>query len=95
MDEIKLKIKEIIAHDLDAGINMEDITDDISLYDDGLGLDSIAIINFIVLLEKKFEISLDESEISAKLFSSVNTLAELLNAKINAGAIAIDDGEDA
>ena len=83
-ESIKLKIKDILVNDLDANINANEITNEISLYDDGLGLDSISIINLIVLIEKKFEISFDESEISAKLFGSINNLAEAIAPKLNA-----------
>lgn len=75
LEAVKLMIKEIIVNDLDANVSIEQIGDDISLFDDGIGLDSIAIINFIIITEKKFDISFDESEISSKLFSTVNNLA--------------------
>jgi acyl carrier protein len=81
--DVKSKIKEIIAVDLDVNIKIEDINDDSSLHDDGLGLDSIAIINFIVLVEKQFEINFDETEISHQLFGSINKLAECVTSKIN------------
>lgn len=81
-DEIKDMVKEIILNDLESNINEEDIRDDVSLYDDGLGLDSIAIINFIVLIEKRFEISFDETEINAHLFSSINSVVDFLSVKL-------------
>ena len=52
-EDVKSELKGIIVHDLDVNIKMEDIDDEVSLYDDGLGLDSISVINFIVLIEKK------------------------------------------
>jgi acyl carrier protein len=81
-EEVKSEMKYIIVHDLDANIRMEDIDDDMSLYDEGLGLDSISVINFIVLIEKKFGIGFEENEISSKLFSNINTLAEFVHAKL-------------
>ena len=83
VDQIRDMVKDIILHDLDSNINEDDIRDDISLYDEGLGLDSIAIINFIVLVEKKFEISFDETEINAHLFSSINSVVEFLQVKLS------------
>ena len=82
VETIKDMVRDIILNDLDSNINASDIRDDVSLYDDGLGLDSIAIINFIVLVEKKFEISFEESEISADLFSSINSVADFLHEKL-------------
>ncbi|MDO6431636.1 phosphopantetheine-binding protein [Flavitalea sp. BT771] len=80
-EEVKHQLKEIIVNDLDMSIDMQDIDDNASLYDDGLGLDSIAIINFIVLIEKKFGISFNENEISARLFSSINNLADFVGSR--------------
>ena len=82
--DISLKIKHIIAEDLDVNIRLEDIADDASLYDDGLGLDSIAIVNFIVLVEKKFNISFGENDISTDLFSNIDVLAGFISGKIRA-----------
>jgi acyl carrier protein len=81
--EIKTRLKEIIVNDLEVNIDPSDITDQVSLYDEGLGLDSIAIVNFIVTIEARFNFSFDESEISSKLFGNIETLAEFIDSKIN------------
>ena len=84
LEDVKAKVKEIISNDLDVNIAIEDIDDTVPLYDEGLGLDSIAIINFIVLVEKRFDINFSESEISSQLFSNVSNLSQHIHAKINA-----------
>jgi acyl carrier protein len=80
-EEIKTKIKGVIAYDLDVAIDIDEIHDETTLFDGGLWLDSIAIINLIVLLEQKFSITFDENEISSQLFSSVSSLASYIAAK--------------
>lgn len=77
--EIKETLRDIIAGELDANIDRKDLDDEVSLYDDGLGLDSIAIINLIVLIEKRFDICFEEGEISAKLFCNINSLADFIH----------------
>ena len=79
---IKSALKNIIVNDLSVNVNIADIRDDESLFDGGVGLDSIAMVNFIVVIEKRFDISFEEHEINAKLFASINELAEFINAKI-------------
>lgn len=79
---VKEKIKEILVKDLDANIDPASLRDDLSLYDDGLGLDSIAIINFIVLIEQKFDITFEGEEISSRLFGNINNLAEFIEVKL-------------
>lgn len=76
LEEIKETVKSIIVGELGTNIKPNEIQDDISLYDDGIGLDSIAIVDLIVSIEKKFGFDFDESEISGHLFSSINNLAE-------------------
>jgi len=80
--EVKSRLKEIIVNDLDANINISDIKDDTPLYDEGLGLDSIAIINLIVLIENRFDMSFDENEISSALFSNIDSLAGFVRSKV-------------
>jgi acyl carrier protein len=80
-DAIKSKIKEVLVDDLDANLNAEDLKDDLSLYEDGIGLDSISIVNLIVLIEEKFSINFEEDDLSYTLFSSINHLADVIYTK--------------
>lgn len=81
-DSIKSKIKEVLVDDLDANLNVGDLKDDLSLYEDGIGLDSISIVNLIVLVEQKFSINFEEEDLSYDLFSSINHLADVIYTKI-------------
>lgn len=83
-DSIKSKLKEIIIEDLNVNIAPDEIRDDISLYEDGIGLDSISIVNFIVTIEKRFDMKFGENEITARLFSNINSLAEFIENKVQA-----------
>lgn len=87
---VKLKLKEIVLNDLDVNIESQQIDDTVSLYDDGIGLDSIAIINFIVLVEERFNISFDENEISARVFSNIQSLGEFILTKLTKDSQAVD-----
>jgi len=83
IDSVKDRLKEIIANDLDADIKAEDIRDDISLYEDGIGLDSISIVNFIVIIENRMQVNFEGDEINAELFSSINNVAALVASKLD------------
>jgi acyl carrier protein len=83
LDSIKEKLRGVIVEDLDANIDVRDLRDDVSLYDDGLGLDSIAIIQLIVLVEKKFDINFEEHEISSNVFASIDHLSRFISSKVN------------
>jgi acyl carrier protein len=82
LETVKDKLKAIIANDLDVDIKMEEIRDDISLYEDGIGLDSITIVNFIVIIENRLHINFEGDEINAQLFSSINNIAALVTSKL-------------
>ena len=79
---VKDQLKQIISEDLDLNIDKNEIRTDISLYEDGVGLDSISIVNFIVSIEEKFSINFNENEMNTQLFSSIDNLAELIATKI-------------
>ncbi len=82
-------LKEIIANELESNIDINDIEVTASLYEDGIGLDSISIVNFIVLIEKKFNISFDDMDVNARTFSSIEKLGDFIDTKLsNRGSIS-------
>ena len=53
--EIVDQIKELIASELDVNLEVAEIGEEDSLFEDGLGLDSIAIVELITVLEGRFK----------------------------------------
>ena len=79
MDELKAKLKEQIIEQLNLeDFTVEDIGDDMSLFGDGLGLDSIDALELIVLLENNYSIKLTNPEDGKSVFQSVNSMAEYI-----------------
>ena len=76
------QLKDIIVNTLDVNITYDEIDENASLYEDGLGLDSIAIVDLIVSIEKEFSIAIDDDELNADLFKSLNTLVAFIQTKI-------------
>lgn len=71
----ELKLKVIDALNLD-GMTPEDIEDDAPLFGDaGLGLDSIDVLELIVLLEKNYGIRLASPAEGKEVFKSVAVMA--------------------
>lgn len=79
--EIMERLKGIIVNDLDVNVKMTDIDEHASLFEDGLGLDSIAIVDLIVAIEKDFSISIEEEELSSGLFKNLTALAAFIKNK--------------
>lgn len=79
MDELKTKLKEQIIEQLNLeDFSVADIKDDMPLFGDGLGLDSIDALELIVLLENNYNIKLTNPEEGKVVFNSVNSMAEYI-----------------
>jgi len=78
INEIKLKL--IDALNLD-GMTPADIDDTAPLFgDEGLGLDSIDVLELIVLLERNYGIRLANPQEGKKVFQSVEVMADYVAA---------------
>lgn len=81
MDELirELKLKVIEALNLDG--TPEDIDDNAPLFgNEGLGLDSIDVLELLILLEKNYGIRLSSPQEGKKVFQSFAVIAEYVAA---------------
>jgi len=76
------QLKEIIAEELDVNIKVEDIDENLSLFEDGLEFDSIATVELISLIEKHFEVEFSDSELNPDYFSNLKVLADFISTKM-------------
>ena len=76
MDDLIYTLKQQIIEALNLEeMAPEDINDDALLFGD-VGLDSIDVLELIVLLEKRYGIELESPAEAKKIFASVRTMAE-------------------
>lgn len=75
----KLKREIIEALNLE-DLEPQDVDKDAPLFGDGLGLDSIDALELIVLLEKNYGIRLEDPKDGKKVFYSVQTMADYIQA---------------
>ena len=77
MDDLKLRVKELIISSLELeDIKPENIIDSEPLFGEGLGLDSIDALELGVALKKKFGVKFSaENSENRKHFASVDALA--------------------
>ncbi len=59
----------------------EEITDDTSMVDEGLCLDSIKIMELVTDIESSLEIRIEEEDISPETFGTVGRLVRFLEAR--------------
>ena len=79
MSQLKIKIKEKLIEHLNLeDFNQDNFRDDAPLFGDGIGLDSIDALEIIVMLDRDFNIQISNPEEGAKIFQSVNSIAEYI-----------------
>ena len=75
--DLKLQIAEQLKL---KRINAADIGDDEPLFGAGLGLDSLDVLELIVLLKNKYRLKVSGPEEGLQVFRSVRTMAEFITA---------------
>jgi acyl carrier protein len=73
--DLRNQIKEMMVENLMLKVPKEEIADDLPLFGpDGLGLDSIDALELVVSLEKKFGVSVANSETAKTALATVNSI---------------------
>lgn len=86
MNEITEQLKSLIANDLDLNLDINDISEEMSLLEDGIGLDSMAVMEFISLIEEKFNVEFTDEELSMEPFQNLASLSQCIQEKSLVGA---------
>jgi len=77
--ELKQQLKEMLIERLKfEDMTPDDIGDDESLFDGGLGLDSIDALEIVVMLESEFGLKIKNESSARESFRSISTLADLI-----------------
>ena len=78
-EQIEDAIREILAAELEVDLRSFGVeAGKTPLLGRGIGLDSIDALTLLTALEKRFDIEVEDSELTAALFKSVATLAEFV-----------------
>jgi len=81
MNKLMADLKQQIIDQLNMkNIKPEDIGDEEPLFGAGLGLDSLDVLELIVLLKQKYKLRVSNAEDGPKVFSSVRNMAEYITA---------------
>ncbi|WP_293004627.1 acyl carrier protein [Nitrosomonas sp.] len=77
-----LEIKKILTDTLGLGKRLDAMEPDTRLLGSIPELDSVAVVTVILALEKKFSISIEDDEISAKTFEKLSSLVNFVEIKL-------------
>ncbi|HYX36052.1 MAG TPA: phosphopantetheine-binding protein [Oligoflexus sp.] len=80
VEEIKSEIKQLLLEVSNLpGMTPDRIDDQLSLFQDGLGLDSIDILELVVALDKRYAIKVRNDEIGRNVLRNVSTIAQAIH----------------
>jgi acyl carrier protein len=82
---IAQRIKHLLVDKLHLeGLSPESIGDDMPLFGEGLGLDSVDALELVVALEKEFALRIQSHEVGREAFASVAALAAYVEGRLQA-----------
>ena len=77
-DTLRADIKQAIVRSLRLPISADEITDEMQLFGEGLGLDSIDVLELVLELERSFGVAISDEGTGARVLRSVNTIADFV-----------------
>lgn len=76
--EIAQRAKELLISGLRLEITPDEIVDADPIFGSGLGLDSIDALEFVVLIEENFGVSIPDETVAKQALASIDALAEFI-----------------
>ena len=80
-DPLKGEIKQAIVRSLRLPITAEEIGDSTPLFADGLGLDSIDVLELVLEVERSFGVTIGDEQTGMKVLRSVDTIADYITSE--------------
>ena len=77
-DELKSEIKKAIVRSLRLPITPEEIGDSTPLFGEGLGLDSIDVLELVLEIERVFGVAISDEATGARVLRSVDAIADFI-----------------
>jgi len=75
--------KSILRDALQLGNRVEEFTRSTPLLGSIPEFDSMAVVTVLTLMEERFDLMIDDDEISAEIFETIGSLCDFLSAKVD------------
>jgi acyl carrier protein len=79
--EIAQRAKELLISGLRLEITPDEIVDAEPIFGAGLGLDSIDALEFVVLIEESFGVSIPDENVAKQALASIDALADFVDSE--------------
>ena len=79
LEELKVKIVDILNL---PDVTPADIQTDAQLVGGELGIDSIDVLEMVIMIEKDYGVTINNKELGAKVFASLRSLAEYIQEQV-------------
>ncbi len=83
LDELKIKVIEVLNL---VDVKPNDIDPDEPLVGGRLGIDSIDVLELVIMMEKDYHLTIDNKELGAQVFGSLHTMARFIQNNLKASA---------
>ncbi|HSF38416.1 MAG TPA: acyl carrier protein [Thermoanaerobaculia bacterium] len=81
-DQVLERIKRIVVEDLDVNLTYEDLDETVPLFEEGLALDSVILVELISFIEKRFGIELGDEALNMETFKNLQSIARVIREQL-------------
>jgi acyl carrier protein len=81
-DQVLEKLKRIVAEDLDVNLSYGDLDETVPLFEGGLALDSVILVELIGFIEKSFNIVLPDEALNTETFQNLQSVARVIDEQL-------------
>ena len=81
-DPVLETVKRIVVEDLDVNLTYEELDATVPLFEGGLALDSVVLVELIGFIEKRFNIALPDDVLTLETFQSLQAVARVVGEQL-------------
>lgn len=85
---LRMQVKEAIVRCLRLPLAPQEIADDVPLFGEGLGLDSIDALELVLELERSFSVKIDDEQLAGHVLRNVDSIVAFIELKKGQSSVA-------